>query len=302
MIRKGRMTDRKAIYDLHSAKVNIDGYDGMEFYFSQLFDPQNVLVNDINSHVCASVQVNCHEVMLNDVRIAAGFVFSPIGSRDNPEYLQQLMTEVLDEQTYKTLITILQTNDGENYQKLGFAPLYKKRYYDIMAANLKNVSSQGVMKEFTMKEVAHTYRSFTSFFNGYYIRDEEYWQTLLEHLKFRRGSIVVYRNTEGTVEGYMIYHLLQQKLVVDEIIYLTGEALVRLVCYGLQMKDTVSVSVSQDENLGRVFSKLKCTVRTDLWVRINDLKLFNSLYQCEVTSAAEGFALSQKPLFINEYR
>lgn len=296
------MTDRKAIYDLHSSKVYIDGYDGMEFYFSQLFKPDNVLVNDINSHVCASVQVNYHTLMLNDVRVAAGFVFAPIGTRDNPEYLQQLMNEVLDEQTYKTLITIMQTDDGENYQKLGFAPLYKKRSYDITAANLKNVSSQGVMREFTMKEVAETYRIFTSFFNGYYLRDEEYWQTLLEHLKFRRCSIVVYRNEEGEVEGYMIYHLTQQKLVADEIIYLTGEALVRLVCYGLQAKDVVSLNVSQDENLGRVFSKLKCTVKTDLWVRINDLKLFNTLFQSNATNPAEGFAISQKPLFINEYQ
>ena len=78
MIRNAIIQDRKTIYDLHSSKVSVDRYDDMEFYFSRLFDVDNVIVNDLNGHVVSSLQVNYHGMILNDTRIVARRCLGPL--------------------------------------------------------------------------------------------------------------------------------------------------------------------------------------------------------------------------------
>ncbi|MBR6958835.1 MAG: hypothetical protein IKH73_10385, partial [Erysipelotrichaceae bacterium] len=109
MIRNAIIQDRKTIYDLHSSKVSVDRYDDMEFYFSRLFDVDNVIVNDLNGHVVSSLQVNYHGMILNDTRIVASTLFGAITQDDDPEYFRPLLEDVLDEVSRKTLISLVIT-------------------------------------------------------------------------------------------------------------------------------------------------------------------------------------------------
>ena len=300
MIRNAISQDRKTIYDLHSSKVSVDRYDDMEFYFSRLFDVSNVIVNDLNSHVVSSIQVNYHGMILNDTRIVVSTLFGAITQDDDPQYFRPLLEDVLDEVSRKTLVSLLITKKPKEYLPYGFESIYKRKTYNISRDDLRNRSFDGVGKAFDLPELEAVYRKFTSHFNGYYERDMEYWGKAFRQYQFLRSNIVVYRSDEGVVEGYMVYNITQQKVYVDEIVYLNGTALIRLLCYALKYKTKAEVTVSEGENLNIAIPKIKASVKTVMMARINDYALFNRLYQCDVRKVPDGFKLGGKPLYINE--
>ena len=104
MIRTATTADRKAIYDMHTAKVNMEKTDSMEFYFARLLKIDQVVVNESDGHVVSSLQVNQHSMMLNDKRIAVGTIIGVCAAQGQQEYLKQLLDDVLDEQSRKNLV------------------------------------------------------------------------------------------------------------------------------------------------------------------------------------------------------
>ena len=300
MIRNAIAQDRKTIYDLHSSKVSVDRYDDMEFYFSRLYDVDRVIVNDLNGHVVSSLQVNYHGMILNDTRIVASMLFGAITQDDDPEYFKPLLEDVLDEVSRKTLVSLVITKTPKYYLPYGFETVYKRKTYEISRDDLKNRSFEGVGKAFDLPELEAVYRRFTSHFNGYYERDRDYWIKAFKQYQFLRNNIVVYRSEEGVVEGYLVYSMTQQKVYVDEIGYLNGTALIRLLCYALKYKNRAEVTVSESENLNIAIPKIKGTVKPVMMARINDYALFNRLYQSDVRKVPDGFKLGGKPLYINE--
>ena len=300
MIRAGRPQDKKAIYDLHTARASLEPDREMELYFSRFFDASNIIVNEVNGHVGASLQVNYHDVIFNDTRIGVSTILGQICQYDKPEYMDELLKDVLDEQEHKTLISIMITDKPQNYSSYGFEQIYKRKTYELTRANLKNRSYQGVDKPFTVNELVDTYKQFMASFNGYYERNNNYWINMFDQLQATRSNLVVYRNEEGKVEGYMIYRLSQNVVYVDEIIYLNGEALIRLLCYGFKFKNKMEVTVSQQENLAVAIPKIKATPQLCAMARINDFNLFNQLMDSQVKSTKQAFGLSSKPQWFNE--
>lgn len=301
MIRNATLADRKAIYDLHTTKVNIEKTDSMEFYFSRLLKMNRIVVNEVNGHVKAAVQVNDHSMMLNGKLLAVGTVLGTISAPGYEEYLDQLITDVMDEQSRKTLVTLAVYDRPELYKKHGFEEVYKKRVYTIHSSDLNNASYQGVSKEFIISDLDDVYRQFTHYFNGYYKRDQQYWVELYKQLEFLRCNLCVYRNNDGAVEGYMIYHLTPQRICVDELVYLNGEAFIRLLCYGFRYKEEMELTVSQDEEINRIIPGISYRLEDTFLARINDLKLFNRLYESEIVTSAGGFYLSGGSLLLNEW-
>ena len=300
MIRTARLQDRKTIYDLHTSNVTLKTDENMEFYFSQLFNENNVIVNEVNGHVEAAVQVNFHTLMFNDLRLSTSVLLADIAGNQGEKYLEELLRDVSDEISRKTLISLAITSNDALFSSLGFEPLYKKRIYEIRRSNLSNRSYQGCGKSFTVADLMGVYKEFTSHFNGYYMRNSEYWLNMYSQLQASRYNIVVYRNSDEQVQGYMIYKITQTKVDVDELVYLNGEALIRLLCYGMKFKDVMEVRVSQSEDLSRAIPKIKCQVVPYMYARINNPDLFNRLYNSKIRNTRQGFATGEKPLFINE--
>lgn len=301
MIRKAQTADRKAIYDLHTAKVSIDKYDSMEFYFARLFNQNRVIVNEIDQHVVASLQVNYHEMMLHDKKLSVSLILGEISKGDSQEYLGQLLEDVLDETSRKTLITLLDTDKPNEFKKYGFKEVYSYRNYILKKGDMKYLSYQGVSKDFTIEDLLKVYKKFTSYFNGYYLRDRDYWVRKYKQLEFLRCGLCVYRNQNNEVNGYMVYHLTQNRLYVDEIVYLNGEALIRLLCYALKMKDEVEIKVSQDEDISKLIPKIKYKNGKAFMARVNDFQLFNRLYESNVMTTSGAFYLNNKSLYLNEW-
>ena len=300
MIRRGKDEDKRAIFELYT-KSGVPNLESQDEYFVNAFIPENVLVNDINGFVVASIQTNYHPMMLHDSRLSAAVVFGQFYDRSKGiKYFDALKEEVFEQQKYKTLVTIVPTKNPVEYERYGFEPVYKQRLYTIARSDLKNSSFLGVNKNFKVKDLVSVYSAFIKNFNGYFLRDYNYYMNLIDILQIKRYNLVVFYDDAGDCKGYMIYYIESSKIVIKEIIYLDGLALTRLLCYALRRKRSVQVFVSENENLSKAYPSVSYKLVNNYVVRINDYELFNKLYGSNVTTSSEGFNLLNKALYIND--
>ena len=300
MIREGLLSDRQAIYDLHSSRVNLGVYDKMEIYFSRYFNADNIVVNEVNGHVVASSQINYHTLIFNGYRLGAGVITANICDRNRHSYLDDLLKDIDDELQHKMLISLAITDEPETFRKLGFEAVYNRRRYSLTRDMMANRSYEGIDRSFTIAEIAATYKKFMHNFNGYYERSYEYWADKFETFKYLKYNTVVFRNRENQVEGYMVYQINQSNVYVDELVYLNGMALVRLLCYAFRYKEKITVMVSEHEDLKVIVPKATYRLETSVMAKVNNLPLFNTLFSTEAKSTLEALRSGDKPLALNE--
>ena len=300
MIRAGKEEDKKTIYDIYS-RGNSSG-KSMDGYFAVQYVPENVFVNEVNGHIAASMQVNYCPMMLDGRKIAAAMMFAMFYDRNkSSKYLDALKEEAFNQQQFKSLITVVPTESETDFKKYGFEPVYKRRLYTINRSDLDNASYQNVDKQYRYQQLADLYNTFMANFNGYIYRDTTYFKNLIELIHYQKYNLAVYHGEDGNLQGYVIYYIENSKVVVEEIVYLNGEALTRLLCYCLRLKTTIQVYVSEYEDLSRAFPKIKYKTVINGVAKINDLDLFNQYFKCNVSSCKEALEVFNKPLFFNEF-
>ena len=142
MIRRGKEEDKRAIFDLYT-KSGVLNFESQDEYFINAFIPENILVNDVNGSVVASMQTNYHSLILHKKRLSASFVFGQFYDRSKGiRYYDALKDEVFEQQKYKTLVTIVPTKTPAEYEKYGFESIYNQRLYTISRSHLKTVLMQ----------------------------------------------------------------------------------------------------------------------------------------------------------------
>jgi hypothetical protein len=241
-------------------------------------------------------------MMLHDVRIMVSMFIGLLSDQSDTQlkYQRQLLQQAIDEQSYKTLITLIPTDHPESYHNLGFAPLYHQKHFIVNREDMPTTSYYGTDKNFTINQLSQVYRQFISHFNGYILRDNNYWLKLVDELTVKRLNLAVYHNSQGEVEGYMIYRLAKKQTEVLELVYLNGKAMIRLLSYGFRFKNQLDIAVASEEDLTKVFPQAESHQTVSMCGRINDYKLFNQLFQSQIKDPVAGFALSPKPLFNDE--
>lgn len=300
MIRRGKEEDKRAIFDLYT-KSGVPNFESQDEYFINAFIPENVLVNDVNGSVVASMQTNYHPMILHDKRLSASVVFGHFYDRSKGiKYYDALKDEVFEHQKYKTLVTIVPTKTPAEYERYGFEPIYNQRLYTISRSHLKNSSYSGVSRSFKVKDLVDVYEAFIKNFNGYLLRDYNYYMNLIDLLQIKRYNLVAFYDEQSLCKGYMIYYIESSKIVVEEIIYLDGLALTRLLCYVLRRKKSIQVYVSEHEDLTKAYPSVSYKSVNRYVARINDFELFNKLYESNITTTSEGFNLLNKALYIND--
>lgn len=163
MIRRGKEEDKRAIFDLYT-KSGVLNFESQDEYFINAFIPENVLVNDVNGYVVASMQTNYHPMILHNKRLSASVAFGQFYDRSKGiKYFDALKEEAFEQQRYKTLVTIIPTNNPVEYERYGFEPIYNQRLYTISRSNLKTAlipESAKTLKLKTWWRYMQLYRKF----------------------------------------------------------------------------------------------------------------------------------------------
>lgn len=298
MIRAGRPEDLKAIYGLKKIQLSLSS-DSQELYFQNQFEYHNVVVNEVNGQIKASLQLDYQPIMLKDRKLMCSIITGQFYDGRNGNYFGELLDDVMKQLQATTLISAVFANKTDRYQKLGFEQLYSRRVYTIKRSQLKNVADSGISRKFSLKELSELYERFTSHFDGYMIRNSQYWSRLLDYYTFLNWFAVIYRDEKGHPQGYMIYHIDNDILTVEEIVYTSGLALMRLLSYATRNKPQIYVKVSQYEDLSIAVAGAKFKVENNAEVRINDRELYERLYNESCDSTATALLSSSKPLWIS---
>ena len=151
------------------------------------------------------------------------------------------------------------------------------------------------------KDMLKLYGQFVSRFNGYVVRDLNYFETLMKEIEAEKVRIIAcYRDRE--IEGYALLYLENKKLVIRECLYLNSRALLHLVNYALNILPEVTLQVSASENLVKLFPNSQYEEVDYTMVRLNDIELFNRLYNSNVSKVEEAMMMNDEPLYMHENR
>ena len=275
----------------------------IEFYFKQLYHPENCFIKTVKGKVVSAVLRNPHAVMFNGRVLQASML---VGMATLPEYrkkgyMHELMDVVLDACEHSELITMVQTEQPALYEQFGFRTIYTRSDYTVERKDVKRITNFGCAYEPTPIDLLKVYSAFIRRFNGFYARDLEYFVKYKREIIAEGGKIVAYYNGKDQIRGYAVMIPQGDELRVEEIIYLDAMALIKLCNAALQEKKVIHLLVSQAEDLSKVFPNAKCKNFASTMVRLNDAELFSKLFNRNVTTVEEAFAISQKPLNLNEF-
>lgn len=275
----------------------------IEFYFKQLYQPENCFVKTMKGKIVSAVLRNPHALMFNGRVLQASML---VGMATLPEYrkkgyMHELMAVVLDACEHSELITMVQTEQPALYEQFGFRTIYTRSDYTIERKDVKRITNFGCAYEPTPIDLLKVYSAFIRRFNGFYARDLEYFVKYKREIIAEGGKIVAYYNGKDQIRGYAVMIPQGDELRVEEIIYLDAMALIKLCNAALQEKKVIHLLVSQAEDLSKVFPNAKRKNFGSTMVRLNDAELFSKLFNHNVTTVEEAFSISQKPLNLNEF-
>lgn len=303
MIKESSVLDKQKVLDLWKQSYPTQDEEYLKFYFEHVYDDGIGILKEQDDRIVSSLEMNYHTIQFAGKQLKASYI---LGVSTLPDYRRRghmlsLMESALDEARHNCLITIIKAFNPKVYDHFGFEVAYYRKAYTIHRDMLHTVSSAHVSNSATPKELLAIYRKFILRFDGCYIRDEHYYETLLKELLLEQKKLCVYRNSHNEVMGYIIYQKKKQDIIIQEAIYVESVVLKRLLKKALGMEKEVTVMVSMCERLEKIFPMAIPKKQPYMMARINNYELFNKLYNVKVKNVKEAFAILKKPLWCHEY-
>lgn len=303
MIREANKKDKKEIYEVWKHAYPNQNQEYLYFYFKNVFDKGTCILLEHDNRIVSSLQINEHIVRFHGRKLKISYIMgvSTLPDYRRRGYMRQLMQSAIDEASRNHLITVIQAFNPKLYEQFGFETVYFQKTYTLQSEHFFGITTTNVFHNAQAHELASVYRKFIRHFDGYYVRDVEYFETLLNEIALGQKKLLVYRNRNEEVTGYLIYQEEKDGVDVKELIYLESVSMLRLLKVALDKHDEIHLDVSMHENLDKLFPLCVPRKKQFMMVRINNYELFNKLYNANVKTSKEAYALTKKPLWLHEY-
>jgi len=303
MIRKAEAQEASVLREIWKECYPEEDPRYIDYFFRSLYQPENAWCRVVDGKIVAVMMRNPHALMFNGRVLATSMI---MGVATLPEYrergyMKELMDAVLDACSHTELLTLVQTEKPSLYERYGFETVYTRSDYTLQRSDVKRITNYGCAYEPTPIDLLKVYSAFINRFNGFYARDLAYFVNYKKEISAVGGKIVAYYNGKNQIRGYAVMIPQGNELRVEEIIYLDSMSLMKLCNAALQEKKVVHLLVSEAEDLSKVFPNAARKDFGSTMARINDFDLFSRLYETKITTVEEAFALTQKPLNLNEF-
>lgn len=274
-----------------------------DFFFRYILKPEQCFIKVQEGKILATLVRRKHPMMFNSRVLQTSMI---IGVCVHPDYrhkgyMHEMMDIIVDACEHNELVTLIQTKKPEGYEPFGFRTIYKRTQYQIERKDVRRVSNLGCSYEPTPLDLLKVYSAYIKRFNGFYARDLEYFVNYKKEIKAIGGKIIAYYNGKDQIQGYATMVPEGSYLQVEEIIYLDAMSLVKLCNAALQEKKIVNLYVSEAEDLLKVFPDALQKTYKSTMVRLNDAELFSKVFSHKIENVEEAFALSARPLNLNEH-
>ena len=304
MIKEARRDDKGVVYELWKQAYPSSEQKYLNFYFRNYYDKGKTLVQCQDHRIVSSLAMNSHVLQFHGKLLNVSYI---LGISTLPDYrrrghMKELLDQAIDEASHNHLITLVKAFNPKLYEPFGFSVVYERKNYLIHHESLDGIQETTFTKEVaTAKELLAIYEQFTRLFDGYYKRDEAYYEILLKELELKEKHLIVYQKPDEPIKGYMIYQIKKNDFVIQEAVYLDSIVLQRMMKNCIGDFDAINIEVSQSEKLEKIFPLANPRRKNFMMARINNFDLFNKLYNTNVKSVEEAYQIIKKPLWLHEY-
>lgn len=273
-----------------------------DFFFRQYYKEENCYIKVVKGKIVSVLMRNPHAMMFNSrpLRISMIMGVATLPEYRKKGYMHELMKTVLDACEHTELITLIQTETPAMYEQFGFRTIYRRTEYKLDRKDVKRITNFGCAYEPAPIDMLKVYSAFIRRFNGFYARDLEYFVKYKKEIAALGGKLVAFYDGKNQIRGYAAMIPQGEALRVDELIYLDSMSLMKLVNACLYEKNTISLNVSDAEDLSKVFPNAQKKTVPSTMARLNDPALFGKMYNHRVTNVKEAFAIGSRPLNLNE--
>lgn len=295
-----QMDEVKALWEVCFPDVDPKYRD---FLFKSVLQPEDCFIQTKEGNIVSSIIRNKHALMFNNRILQASMIMGVAVHPDyqHKGYMKEMMDIILDACEHSELLTFIQTEDPQLYEPFGFRTIYYRTQYQIQRKDVKRITNFGCAYDPTPIDLLKVYSAFIKRFNGFYARTLEDFLRYKKEIKAVGGKIVAYYNGKDQIMGYAAMVPQGNELRVEEMVYLDSMSLIKLCNAALQEKKIVNLYVSKAEDLRKIFPDAPYQHYGATMVKLNDAKLFSKVFRKNITTVEEAFALSEKPLNLNEF-
>ncbi len=302
MIRFANQKDKEYLETLCVRSLPLKEKHFIEYYFANQFSSAKVLISELDNLLVSQVHCRDHVLSLLDKKISVSYLF---GIATHYDYRQRgIMRDLLEKQMEdcerNDLLTFLEASNPKLFERYGFDTISYRKRYIVYAKDLIAYQTRGVEQRFEISELVDVFQRFSKVFDCYYVRDEEYYEHYVERVTMDGAHICVYRDEHNVIQGYAVYYELDDGIEVKEIIYMDKKSLCALLKHAIGYTPFISIEVSQAEHLEKIFKMSIPRTFSAVMVRINNLKLFNKLFNSNCKRGKDIEGLCRKPILLNE--
>ncbi len=302
MIIKANADHTEAVRELVRACFPQEDPRYIDFYYKNVYKPESCFLLIEDGRIVSMLCRNIHEIMFNGRVLQASML---TGMCTHPDYrnrghMHELMNTVIDACEHTELITLVQSEDESLYEPYGFRTVYNRTEYLIRRKDVSRITNFGCAYEVPPIDMLKVYSAYISRFNGFYPRTLDYFVNYRKQLLAMGGKMIGFYDGKDRIRGYATVIPQGTELRVDELIYLDSLSLNKLCNACLQERPNVHLYVSEAEKLHAVFPDAVKRTYGSTMARLNDADLFGKLFGAEVHDVKEAFAITRKPLNLNE--
>lgn len=302
MIRYARTKDRDALLEMCLTSMAMKEKPYLEYYFHNLFQDGSALISELDNKLISQIHVQNHVLKLKNKRLEVSYLSCIATHYDYRKrgIMRDLMEIVLDDCSNNHLLTFLEASNPKIFERYGFEVINERKRYTIYAKEMLKYSTKGVDEGFTPEDLMQVYRRFAKHFDCYYDRDVNYYANMMAYAHYKGMRICVYRDENEEVKGYALFDEMDDGVEIKEIMYEDTKSLCRMIRYAIGYNPFITVEVSSAERLEKVFKLSIPRSRNAVMVRINNLKLFNKLYNSNIKNVKDLKDWIDKPILIHE--
>lgn len=302
MIRFAQRKDKEELLELCISSHPMKEKAFLDYYFSYIFTDGSALLCELDNHLVSQIHKQEHVLHFQGKLLSVSYLLAVATHHDYRRrgIMQDLMEKSLDDCRRNHLLTFIEAVNPKLYEKFGFETIAYRNRYIVYATELVKYRVDGVEEKADVKGMSDVYQRFAQRFDCYYDRDETYYKKLLQRIEVEGLKVCMYQNTDGIVDGYAIYSELDDGIEVKEVIYMDSKSLCHMLRYAIGYNPFISIEVSEAERLDKIFKLSVPRSHASVMVRINDVKLYNKLFNCNVKSSKDIKNQLKKPILINE--
>lgn len=301
-IRIALEADKEIIHQHWKEVFEFDDFGSVDAYFEHVYKNENCYILEENNQIVSSLMVHPRLMVLHQKVVEVAFI---VGVYTLPAYRYQgmmktLLNYVLKDLEKNYLLTLIQAYHPQLYLQYGFEEVYTQNVYQVRRSMIKPMDSAGIRISQNLSDNVDMYQYYTKFFNGYFVRDETYYEQMMKLLAAENGQYIsLYHQQQLVAHLRFVVH--DQSVLVDELLYRDSGSLVKILNYVLTKYPRLEVSVTKIENLEKLVGAKLLREDVSMMVKLNDSQLFERLFKVQVKRADSALKAFSKPLFNSDF-